>query len=127
MLLALSACAPGSEESETPAVGLRATPAGHNVEVEAYPRSFRVVDKLGDEPASGEGHIHFYLDVEKIPTTAGRPAVTSDDSSYHATATATHVWKDLEPGKYMFGVQLVNNDHTPLEPPVTAQQEVAVE
>ena len=89
--------------------------------------AFRLVDKLGEAPKDGEGHVHFYLDVDEIPTTPGKPAVTADESTYHATAMAIYVWKDVPSGKHTFGVQLVNNDHTPLEPAVTSEQEVTVE
>lgn len=117
----------GSNREDPPGVGLRVTPSGRNVEVEAYPASFRIVDKLGQAARDGEGHVHFYLDVDEIPTAAGKPAVTRDESTYHATADTTYVWKDVPSGKHTFGVQLVNNDHTPLEPPVTSEQEVPVE
>lgn len=125
VLLATTAC--GSGDGAIPTVGFRATPTGGDVEVEAYPRDFEVVDKLGRAPSQGEGHVHFYLDVKQIPTTRGKPAVTSDDATYHATARTTHTWRDVPKGKHTLGVQLVNNDHTPLEPPVVAQQDVTVE
>lgn len=127
VIFTLPACGSASEDAGPPGVGLRVTPAGRNVEVEAYPRSFEVIDKLGQPASDGEGHIHFYLDVEEIPTTPNKPAVTADEATYHAAATTIYVWKDVPSGKHTFGVQLVNNDHTPLEPPVITQQDVTVE
>ncbi len=37
------------------------------------------------------------------------------------------VWENMAPGEHTFGVQLVNNNHTPLDPPVTAAVMVTVE
>ena len=101
------------------------TPDG-SVTVEVDVSSFDVVDKLGEPAQEGEGHVHFYLDVAQIPTTPGQPAVTAE-GTYHAEATTSHTWEDLTPGEHTFSVQLVNNDHTPLDPPVTAQVKVTVE
>jgi hypothetical protein len=88
---------------------------------------FKVVDKLGLAPESGEGHVHYYIDVDEIPTTPGQPAVTADETTYHAEATTSYTWQGVRPGAHTFGVQLVNNDHTPLEPPVTDEVTVTVE
>lgn len=98
-----------------------------DVEVTVSAESFEVVDKLGQEAVDGEGHIHFYFDVDEIPTEPDKPAVTADESTYHAAATTTHTWTDVEAGEHTFGVQLVNNDHTPLVPAVTAEVTVTVE
>lgn len=87
--------------------------------------AFDVVDKLGEKAKAGQGHIHYYMDVDEIPTDPGKPAVTDDKRTYHAEATTFHVW-DVNPGKHTFAIQLVNNDHTPLEPPVTDEITVDV-
>lgn len=108
-----------------PAAG--STVAAGDVEVTVSPESFNIVNKLGQPPVAGEGHIHYYLDVETIPTTPGKPAVTDDPKTYHAEATTTYSWPDVAAGEHTFGVQLVNNDHTPLEPAVTAEVTVTVE
>jgi hypothetical protein len=101
-------------------------PAG-DVIVAITVTSFDVVDKLGQPPTDGEGHVHFYLDVEDLPTEPGKPAVTDDATTYHAGPTTSHTWKDVPAGKHRFAVQLVNNNHTPLEPPVTDEITVTVE
>ncbi|MBI4188689.1 MAG: DUF4399 domain-containing protein [Chloroflexi bacterium] len=72
----------------------------------------------------GQGHLHYYLDVV-IPTTPGLPAVTPV-GTYQATPGTTAVWNNVLPGQHTFGAQLVNNDHTPLSPPVTATVTVNV-
>lgn len=101
-------------------------PAG-DVDVTIRADSFEIVDKLGQDPVEGEGHVHFYIDVDEIPTTPGQPAVTDDAKTYHAAATTSYTWPDVESGQHTFAVQLVNNNHTPLEPAVTEEVTVTVE
>ena len=104
-----------------------ATLEAGDIEVSVDVANFEVVDKLGQELVAGEGHIHYYIDVAEIPTTPGQPAVTKDDTTYHVDATTSYTWQGVRPGEHTFGVQLVNNDHTPLEPPVTDEITVTVE
>jgi uncharacterized protein DUF4399 len=140
--LALAACGTGEEPavqepspdtgaSEAAAVSITqpaadASVAAGDVEVAVAAENFEIVNKLGQPPVAGEGHIHYYFDVDEIPTTPGKPAVTDDESTYHAAATTTYSWPDVPEGEHTFGVQLVNNNHTPLEPPVTAEVTVMV-
>jgi uncharacterized protein DUF4399 len=98
-----------------------------DIEVALDVGDFRVVDKLGQEPVDGEGHVHYYINVETIPTTPGEPAITDDETTYHAEATTSFTWQGVRPGEHTFGVQLVNNDHTPLEPAITDEISVTVE
>src|SRR3990172_9433977 len=102
------------------------TVAAGGVEVAVAPSGFEVVDKLGQPAAANQGHVHFYLDVAEIPTTPGRPAVTAE-GTYHASAMTSYTWPDVPAGEHTFAAQLVNNDHTPLEPPVTAEVTVTAE
>lgn len=81
---------------------------------------FRIVDKRGKAAREGEGHIHFYLDVDEIPT-------DPNEVDYHDTHETRHMWLDVEPGEHTLAVQLVNNDHTALVPPVTDEIDVLVE
>jgi hypothetical protein len=78
----------------------------------------------GGANAPGQGHIHYYLDVD-IPTTPGQPAVTAP-GTYKAIAATSAIWDNVRPGIHTFGVQLVNNNHTPLSPPVIATATVTV-
>jgi hypothetical protein len=125
LLLASVACG----ESETDVTITRpeqgSTVEAGNVTVSVDVKKFKVVDKLGQAPEDGEGHVHFYMDIGEIPTVAGEPATTKE-GTYHAQATTEFTWEDLEPGEHTFAVQLVNNDHTPLKPPVIAQVTVEV-
>jgi hypothetical protein len=81
---------------------------------------FDVVAKQFRPPVDGEGHVHFYLDVAELPTTHSRPA-TGD---YRSVSRTAYTWPDVEPGEHTFAVQLVGNDHVPLDPP--ARDEVLV-
>jgi hypothetical protein len=143
--LALAACGTGEEPALEPPPEAEGTPGADGgpsvtiaspedgatveaggVEIVASPEDFDIVNKLGQAPAAGEGHIHYYVDVDEIPTTPGQPAV-SEEGTYHAEATTRYTWPDVQAGEHTFAVQLVNNDHTPLEPPVTAEVTVTVE
>ncbi len=123
---------PSEEPSATAAVSITepandSTVEAGDVKVTVAPENFNVVNKIGQDPVDGEGHIHFYFDVDQIPTTPGQPAVTADASTYHAAATTSYTWPEVEAGEHTFAAQLVNNNHTPLEPPVTAEVKVTVE
>ncbi|HWQ29182.1 MAG TPA: DUF4399 domain-containing protein [Dehalococcoidia bacterium] len=129
--------APAQEPTGTPATGEQPSvtivepadgatvPAG-DVTVTVEVSNFEVVDRLNAPAAPGEGHVHFYMDVADLPTTPGQPAVSAQ-GTYHASATTTYTWPDVPPGEHTFAVQLVNNDHTPLEPPVVAEVTVTVQ
>ena len=122
-----SAAGCGSEERNVtivePAQG--ATINAGDVKVVVDVKKFKIVDKLDQNAEDGEGHVHFYIDVGEIPTKDGKPAVTKE-GTYHAQATTEYVWPDVKAGEHTFAVQLVNNDHTPLKPPVIAQVTVEV-
>jgi outer membrane protein assembly factor BamB len=79
--------------------------------------NFNLVDKLGKANVLGEGHLHYYLDVE-APTAAGKPAIPPSGSTWAATAGTTHTFNNVSSGTHTISVELVNNDHTPLSPPV---------
>jgi hypothetical protein len=79
---------------------------------------FKLTNSSGQSNISGEGHVHYYMDVE-APTTADQPAVTSAGTCAESTAIS-YVWKNVGSGDHKFSVQLVNNDHTPLNPPAVA-------
>ena len=89
-----------------------------NVSVVVQVSGFALVDKIGQANVPGEGHIIYYLDVQP-PTTPGQPAVTAP-GTYAASAATSYVWTELAEGVYTFSVELVNNDNTPLVPPVVS-------
>ncbi len=97
---------------------------GGNVTVVVEVSDFELVNKLGQESVAGEGHIHYYMDAA-VPTAPGEPAVT-DPGTYVPTENTSYTWQNVSAGMHNFSVQLVNNDHTPLEPPVLSQNTVEV-
>jgi hypothetical protein len=78
--------------------------------------NFKLVDKIGQAAVLGEGHLIYYVNADP-PTAAGVSAVSPGGSYLTTTATAI-VWGDLPKGAHRVAVQLVNNDNTPLSPPV---------
>ena len=98
-------------------------PAG-DIVVTAQAANFNLVDKLGQTNVPREGHLHYFLDVE-APTTLGKPAVTAP-GTYAATAATSYTWPKVAQGMHTLSVELINNDHTPLDPPVVAKIMVTV-
>lgn len=90
-----------------------------NVTVGIQVTAFRIVNKLGKANESGEGHLHFAMDAE-----------TTDDADHSSrlidVPDTVVTWEDVPPGSHTFSAQLVNNDHTPLVPPVIASVAVRV-
>jgi hypothetical protein len=96
---------------------------------------FELANKMGEAPKRGEGHIIYYgwngfgpSDYE-VPTALGQPA-NAGGTGYIAAASheTTYEWLPafIRPGQQSLVVQLVNNDHTPLDPPVTARVSVTI-
>lgn len=98
-------------------------PAG-DVTLTVQVSNFNIVDKQGQANVPGEGHIHFYLDVP-APTTPGQPAIPPNGAWAHVSGT-TFTFTNVTPGTHTITVQLINNDHSPLIPIVTAQVTITV-
>ena len=96
-----------------------------NVNISVDVSNFELVDKMGQPNEEGEGHIYYYMDVDP-PTTPGDTAAT-DRGSHFATSDTSYTWTDVPQGTHTFAVQLVNNDHTVLDPAATDTIEVSVE
>lgn len=127
----LPATATAVEPEDRPSVSIRspddgATIDGGSVTITADVENFEVVNKIGDKKKDGQGHLHFYLDVDDIPTTMGEEAIVEGEGRYVATSSTSYTWSDLSPGSHKLGVQLVNNNHTPLQPPATAEITVTI-
>jgi hypothetical protein len=73
---------------------------------------------------AGEGRVIYYLDVE-IPVEQGKTAITAPGTFTDAAVTSK-TWTNLAPGTHSLGIQLVQNDRTPFNPPVTAVLNVMV-
>jgi predicted lipoprotein with Yx(FWY)xxD motif/plastocyanin len=121
-LVALAACS--SYGSKTPSIEVTSPvngstiPAG-NVTVSVQVSNFNLVDKLGQPNVSGEGHIHYFLDYP-APTEQGKPAIPPSGANvtWAATPAMSYTFDNVGPGSHTIYVELVNNDHTPLNPPV---------
>lgn len=95
-----------------------------NIAVTVAVNNFNIVDKQGQANVPGEGHIHFYLDVA-APTAAGIPAIPTGGTWAHV-ATTSYTFNNVDTGSHTIAVELVNNDHTPLVPPVVSNISVNV-
>lgn len=81
-------------------------------------------DAIGKQNVAGQGHFIYYMDVEP-PGGTGQQATTAP-GTFQATTDGFHFWKSVSAGRHVFTVQLVNNDNTPLDPPVTTQVIVTI-
>lgn len=95
-----------------------------DVTVSVQTSNFSIVNKLSQANVAGEGHIHYFLDVD-APTTPDKPAVTAA-GTYAATVSTSYTWKNVTAGTHTLSAELVNNNHTPLVPPVIAKVTVTV-
>ena len=95
-----------------------------DVTVSVQVSNFILVEKLGQANVAGQGHVHYFVDVD-APTTPGQQAVTAA-GTYAATTATSYTWHNIGGGPHKFSVELVNNDHTPLTPPVVATTTVTV-
>ena len=77
--------------------------------------NFVLTGDIGLTNIPGEGHIHYYLDASP-PLEPGRAAVTGPGTYAESDETA-YYWPKPENGVHTFSVELVNNDHTSLDPP----------
>ncbi len=109
-------------QARPPSVPIRPQQDGQayaNINVAVDVLNFKIVaDKIGQQAAPGEGHFIYYFNVTP-PTTPGEPALT-EEGTYAVTTDRIVSWLGVLPGEYSVWVQLVNNDNTPLEPPVIA-------
>jgi hypothetical protein len=99
-------------------------PAG-DIIVNIVISNFKVADKVGQAAAPGEGHIVYYLDSTPL-TTAGQPAVPAT-GLFADSIASTYTWHNVTTGMHSLSVQLVNNDDTPLSPPVTSTENIIVQ
>ncbi|HUI39923.1 MAG TPA: cupredoxin domain-containing protein [Methanothrix sp.] len=102
-----------------------ATIAPGDVNVSVGVQDFSLVQKYGLANVAGEGHIHYFRDVA-APTAPGKIAVTANGTWFN-TVNTSFIWKNVSAGMHNFSVELVNNDHTPLTPPVTDEVNVIVQ
>lgn len=120
VLVALAACAKSTAPTLqiTAPVSGSTLPAG-NILVTVQVTNFDLVNKLSQPNVAGQGHIHYFLDYP-APTTQGQPAIppASANATWVATPDTSYTFNNVVAGSHTIYVELVNNDHTPLNPPV---------
>jgi len=80
---------------------------------------------------AGQGHIQYSLDPlpTPSPTATGAPAETvsptvspsPSPTNVYQSSDTLYTWAGVTSGEHVFRVELVNNDNTPLSPPVAAE------
>ncbi|MFA5348346.1 MAG: hypothetical protein WC294_09420 [Methanoregula sp.] len=86
------------------------------VTVTVIVRNFSVVDRIGEQNKQGEGHIVYFKDVP--PQTITGLSVAAQPGTFQISALTSCTWYNVSPDTHTFVVELVNNDNTPLSPPV---------
>jgi hypothetical protein len=81
---------------------------------------FNIVNKLGASNVQDEGHLVYYLDQEP-PADPAQPAISAS-GTYADVAKTSYTWQNVKAGLHLLSVQLVNNDDSPLAPPVTSAE-----
>jgi hypothetical protein len=87
-----------------------------DVNVSVIVKNFTITKPENRANLPGEGHIIFYKDVIP-PVSPGFPAVTGE-GTYKVTNLTHMTWHWVSQNTHTFSVQLVNNDNTPLLPPI---------
>jgi hypothetical protein len=101
----------------TPTPPANAASLGYEVIINVSVYNFNLNDDtIGKANVPGEGHLIYYQDVD-APMTQGQPATTAADT-YKVTASYTATWTEVPAGNHTYSIQMVNNDNTPLDPPV---------
>lgn len=136
LVLALSTAAAAPPQARSHAIGATArrpsitivTPKagatihGSTLLVSVRVRGFKVVNKQFQPPVTGEGHVHFYLDVKNLPTRHVYPSPVH----YHSISGMSYTWTGVSRGSHIVAVQLVGNDHVPLHPQAKAEITIMV-
>jgi hypothetical protein len=100
------------------------TLASGDIEVRIYLQNFSLVENTGQPNKGSEGHIIYYLDVS-APLQPGEPATTAD-GTFVATTNTSCIWPNVPAGPHIFSVQIVNNDDTPLQAPISVRANVTL-
>ena len=91
-----------------------------NVTISVDVSHFKLVDKTGQDNIEGEGHILYFLDVEP-PTLQEKTSYPPQDSIWASSMDTSYTFQSVLPGTHTAYAELVNNDDTPLNPPVVAK------
>jgi hypothetical protein len=85
--------------------------------------NFKLIDAEGGPNTAGEGHIHYYLDAD--PASSSRDAGLFSTARYAESSETIYYWPDIGKGSHTFWAELVNNDHTPLNPRVISRSRIS--
>ena len=96
-----------------------------SITITAQVSNFDLVAQGGQANASHQGHINYFIDMA-APVTPGQPA-TGPDTVFATSALESYTWQAVKAGVHTFFIELVNNDDTPLSPPVVANISVTVQ
>ncbi len=94
-------------------------PSPKNVIIDVQVTNFKLVNEQGRANSPGEGHLHFYLDVD-APLEPDKVAIPANGSWGHIALT-TYFFNIVFAGNHTISAQLVNNDCTPVVPIVIAK------
>src|SRR3990170_7287167 len=84
---------------------------GDKVPVLLDAQNFEIVDFANNTKAvAGQGHVHLWLDDEQMTPQSAAKAIED-----------TFTFSDVPTGDHKLKVELVNNDHTSLKPPVVVE------
>jgi len=110
---------------QSPSAGERLPSGDLTISVEVL--NFDLVDPrtVLESRVEGQGHLHFFLDC--TPPTKPNCVSKLKADEIVETINTSHTWEQVTPGTHSLAVMLVNNDHTPLQPPVVKSVIVTVE
>jgi hypothetical protein len=115
---------PPSQPVDTSVQSSETTASNFDVKAVVKLLGFHIVDKIGKPNVPGEGHLVFYSDA--YPRTTPNVSVMLSSpvpGTSYASLSDYFVFSNVQPGNHLYAVQLVNNDDTPLNPPLLAEIE----
>jgi hypothetical protein len=95
-----------------------------DVAVSVDTNNFTITDKQAQANTEGQGHLHYFLDVD-APTILHYP-VDAPTGTWTSSAATSYTWHNVGRGSHTISVELVNNDDSPLDPPVVSTMVVTV-
>jgi hypothetical protein len=105
-----------------------ATVTGPKVKVDVEAKDWKLVAAAGSAVTSGEGHLHFFIDVPASSVVVGQAIPTGDAKYVHAgAAPLTSRELDLSPGQHTITVVAGNSAHIALASPAPQSVTFTVE
>ena len=104
--------------------GNNSTLSAGDIVVRIYLQNFEMNSNFGLPNTPNRGHVIYYMDTT-APLAQGT-AATAAPGSFAVSVETEYTWNNVAAGEHVFSVQLVNNDNTPLLPPVAVRVNVTV-